>query len=392
MKTGVYKRRSGIKDSPHPRARIMGQPKSSDRMSLVHDRDNVKCNEDLLICIKNRLGIHLKNEIKYIGSGTFGAILSYSMDTGQSIVIKFIINDTILNEIDNPESSIRKEIDYTYEMGISDIGPKVLGTFHYSLSPGEVNNGYFPNLKRALEIISDEYDKGGYRNNVKNIINNENRLTAQCVIMEQYTMDCDNALNTDEFAPQEKLEIIRQMIERLREQSMVGLYCSDLKPGNYVVKRDNGRIVVRMIDFGADYCEKGNVYKLNRFKNNAYLPNTTFTYLEFFYISCFIQLFLIVGNTLVRNRYTEPVVYANVAPLIFNNDTSREFFAYNYNQRLAMLKHVLGSNTRDAAIIALFHYTNTYREDKLYREQHIIYIADTLENIRNVMMRIWNAK
>lgn len=357
---------------------------------------NVICNKDLLECIGIELGIELKDEVKFVGSGGFGAILSYSTEWGNSIAIKFIISNSILDGINDPESDIRKELEYTYEMGFNGIGPRVLGAFNYNLPRGQIKK--FPHLFKALKIISNEYDREGQNNKIRNIIYGESKFIAQCVIMEQYTTDCHNALQLDEFTPREKIEIIKQMIYKLYQQSKINIYCSDLKPANYVVKKDSDVITVGMIDFGADFCMRGNIYKLSGFRNGDGILDANFTYLDFFYITCLVQLYMMTRELLVNNDhinyredapvYTASYMHRNVIPLFFDNDTSRKFFAYNYNQRMTILNHVLKIGNLDKAVTNLFYYTNA--SNKRTHNQHIKFVADILENVSIVMMRIWN--
>jgi len=52
--------------------------------------------------------------------------------------------------------------------------------------------------------------------------------------------------------------VIRKMMELAKQMVSKGLYCWDIKPGNYVVNvNGGGKIKVRMIDFGGQFCVFG---------------------------------------------------------------------------------------------------------------------------------------
>ena len=50
---------------------------------------------------------------------------------------------------------------------------------------------------------------------------------------------------------------MKQMFKLLRSQIYnYNMYCIDIKPGNFIYNRKGNRLMVRMIDFGKDWCDQ----------------------------------------------------------------------------------------------------------------------------------------
>ncbi len=152
-----------------------------------------------------------------LGKGSFGIVYKGKDSYNRDIAVKVIKT----KDLDN----VVYEIEYSATMGRCNIGPKIYGSF----------------------FIEDNPD---------NFIG--------FLVMEPFSSSIDK---TYASLPIEMIQTIHEkafdiLYELIIEQEV---FCSDVKPNNFVCKfDDNGEIVVRMIDFGTDYCSKDldtNVYK-----------------------------------------------------------------------------------------------------------------------------------
>ncbi len=182
-------------------------------MSLVLNRRCTKMEEytkshELLNFCSNLKDIKLT---EILGEGTFGIVylgeaIYKSMKIPIAVkIIKSILSDKDFEKLDH-------EITFTYNMGTLGLGPKVYDAF------------YFINKQ------------GGYK---------------QVIIMDYYKYNGIEALEKADKT--ESIDIITKMINLIKKMVFThGMYCVDIKPGNFVVNADLNE--VKLIDFGSDWC------------------------------------------------------------------------------------------------------------------------------------------
>jgi hypothetical protein len=325
-----------------------------------------------------------------IGNGTFGILLRIHSNSREGdVAIKFIFN------IDAGSSSTRfidmeKELSYSYYMGSIGIGPKVLDSFHYSFDLNELNG--YPVLKKITDLISDHFKNKGIEYPqfypVKNaILRREDPgklpIEIQCIVMKAYDKDCENALLDPNLNTDIKVEIIRQMVHLIEKQIMEGMYCYDIKPGNFVVNIRNN-IDVKMIDFGADFCTEKKIYI--GFDNNQIEPFLGINYIQLLYISDVLQLFAIFTKTGYLNtisQYDQKKIlmaffYNNLFKIFFSRDW-RSFI--NWYIDYANHLHKIGKNDPATNLV---WYSNTKLSNS--RQIEKIYSADNIRKIKHFLI------
>lgn len=282
--------------SPHIKKELSDKYfKYSDRNRDCKDLDFTKCSN-----------YRLYNPV-ILGNGAFGIIIKFN----HNIAVKFIFNISYKPSADK-FIDMDKEISFSYHMGNIGVGPAVLDTFHYSFNLGELI--HYPELFRIIIMIKNHFSKmkrvypqfepvKEYLD--KGIQPDVLPIEIQCIVMKAYDNDCKTILEVPipDITAKVKTEIVRQMIDLIKKQIDNGLYCSDIKPTNYVMNidlRDN--VEVKMIDFGTDFCTEKNIYvgykntddisKLTSSPNDKYGIN----FIELLYISNIIQLYAIIIN------------------------------------------------------------------------------------------------
>jgi len=203
--------------------------KSPDRRSYKAPARNYMCmnggNTNLITlenCPRNLKHVHLGS---LLGEGTFGKVYKakgvYHSST-LDLAVK-VINNVNLDEIFD-------EVEYSYYMSEMDIGPKIYDAF-YKLQ--------------------------------------ESSYYIQYIIMEPFDGDVEALLRSKYVSVHNKRNAIKQMCILLHKQMFDhGLECYDIKPKNYVYKNHGN--VVRMIDFGRDWCRTDR-NKTPRSKHIVYL-------------------------------------------------------------------------------------------------------------------------
>jgi predicted Ser/Thr protein kinase len=194
--------------------------------------------DDFLKIIENCFG-NAKVNAK-IGQGSFGTLYHITIN-GKSTAVKIIklnSNKELLN--------FTEEIKLSGYMGDLGIGPKVYDSFY-----------------------------------IKTI--RENKYI-QIINMELFEGDMSKFYSNLENVPIELIKsATRQMLTLVDGITSSGFTCVDLKPGNFVYKYTEKTIVVKMIDFGMDYCEGDNKYttELDKIITNIILK------MQIFYIIMF---------------------------------------------------------------------------------------------------------
>jgi serine/threonine protein kinase len=214
--------------------------------------------------------------ISVLGSGTFGTAFLAEYN-GQQVCIKRIVqfydNQAHLNKrLDN----MSIEVEYSHNMGQQKIGPEVYDAFFY-ITPG---------------------------------VNDTGSITT-FIIMELFDMSVEDSYKKHKFNFDDYLDINSQMVEILYRQITYNrMYCVDIKPGNFVVKKDSyGDVTVRMIDFGKDWCNLGTYPK-------------EYTSVDYYFLFVLIQLCIMVINAKKKSPVNIP---DTVLEPFFRNEIFRKY-------------------------------------------------------------------
>lgn len=112
--------------------------------------------------------------------------------------------------------------------------------------------------------------------------------------MERFDMSVDKWLESSIY-PKGSKYIITNMLKILKTQVFnKNMYCTDIKPQNYVVRFDAGAVPnkLRMIDFGSDFCGKDIPVIYITYPSLRIQTKNTLD--EIFYVICIIQLYMII--------------------------------------------------------------------------------------------------
>lgn len=154
-----------------------------------------------------------------IGSGAFGKLYKVKLADGSSVAVK-VISAPIEDNLARLISDFHAEVEFTSEMSRRGLGPKVYDAF-YSV---------------------------------------QNNRVIQNIIMEHFDMSVDSWIASRAFpaSPASATKVTADMIGLIHRQVFkYKIFCSDVKPQNFVVKLSGARITeVRMIDFGTDWCDQ----------------------------------------------------------------------------------------------------------------------------------------
>lgn len=161
------------------------------------------------VVINSKLNdVHMQTKI---GFGFSGIVMRGSCNDSGShkpIAIKIMIIQA--HKMDD----MAEEIMYSYEMGLDGVGPIVYDAYYSYMSNG---------------------------------------LIVQVIIMEYFDHDALKFLQNCRVDM--AVRVLEQMIILIDTQINNGLYCTDIKPANFVVKITEEDIVVKMIDFSL-WCRK----------------------------------------------------------------------------------------------------------------------------------------
>lgn len=341
---------------------------------------NKICNGlDLIECINPN--IKILGEPTIIGSGTYGVVLRYKTEH-DDIAIKYIFNiiDINFENTDPIISNINKEIAYTKYMSDNNIGPKIYDTMYYSIKYDDFfpngyseynyqNTGIFSKILKIKNYINEiVYSKDIYKHlrSIYYLINNYNKKTYKktyshfnpiedynkhnydtsnlvihihCVVMKAYDMDADSALYNSKIYPEQKNEIVKQMVHLLYKQIYnTHLYCSDIKPSNYVVNINNYDIDVKMIDFGENFCSPYYIFKkiTNQEIKHIYGVNSK----QLLYISNIIQLYIEIYKPLFKKSNYTSYHKKELIDILFGSNIFSKFFKDKDNWKIFIDKYI----------------------------------------------------
>ena len=315
--------RSPKKRSPHS----LVSPKRSNK--LYNHYRNKYCQDDIFQCIDPFSVVfeditHI-SKFPIIGAGTFGTVFkSETIFPGFPVAIKLGVTTEKRNlEQENKSyEDMKKELIYSYRMGEVNIGPKVLDTFFYRTTIYELKK-YYPVLFEFLKTVENAWRQQAQAQQAKAkgqalpktfdpntpfpkfaTLGDHSIIRVQCIVMEAFDIDCGNLLMDDKISVPTKLNAIEQMVLLIKSQIMnEKLYCNDIKPQNFVAKlKTSGNYLVRMIDFGADFCQReSKIYKgdLNKYLN---VSDKLLGQVDLLFISNVLQLFAMFLK-ITKNKY-----------------------------------------------------------------------------------------
>jgi serine/threonine protein kinase len=195
-----------------------------------------------------------------LGSGMSGTVYPAVVNFGSKKIVLILkkISTTVKTKAqeNNFIDDMHDEVDYSYEMGKNHVGPRVYDAFFYQ--SGNVMNQF---------ILMEKFDTS-----VANwVLSNDLSLTyANCIF------------------------VTNQMLELLHRQIFVlDTYCGDIKTDNFVINFNPP--VVRMIDFGIDWCSSSKLPKAYS-KVNSIKRLSSIVKKEIFYCMCTLQLFMNIIN------------------------------------------------------------------------------------------------
>jgi hypothetical protein len=281
---------------------------------------NMSMSKSIKQCSKLSIKTHEVNN--KIGEGGFGVIFSIiAMIKGKptKAVVKVIEHN-----INRDEKRLIKdfyyEVDYSEKMGNLGIGPKIYDAFY-------------------------KIDKN---------------TLVQNIIMERFDISVDKWLESDIY-PKGANHVVSSMLKLLRKQIFeIQIYCSDIKPQNYVIKLDNYGIpkTVKMIDFGTDWCSVNipNIY-ITAPSLRVYQKKT---HKEIFYCLCVIQLFVFVIHSFKDISKALPTLAHFYADKLFIDYVINRGKKYRINTELVFYD-VLETDREHAKIIK--HYLGVYSND-----------------------------
>ena len=173
----------------------------------------------------------LDQVFKKIGTGSYGIVYHCNLinkitKETRSFAIK--IQDWEISEIKH----LKKEIEYATTLGLHGFGPHIEKTFIYTIRNINIPFNVSFGIDKIRSIILMElFETNGMAIFlVKNI---ESGLFTIGDINKGFTI----------------------MLELIKKVTDTGIFCTDIKPNNFVVKRTDQGLDVKMIDFGADFCK-----------------------------------------------------------------------------------------------------------------------------------------
>lgn len=204
-------------------------------VNLDIDINKSEDNRIISQCIGNDIKLDLIGEI---GRGGFGyvylGLYSENNEPKMEVAVKKMIgtvssNNKTFNKSSSNLDDFYKEVEYSIFMANKGIGPKIYKAFYIT----------------DEEVVEEESNYF-----VKHFV--------LYIIMEKFDNSLEKFLDSKDVSKENKEIAIKMSMDLLKDQIYkVGLYCIDIKPGNYVVNLgSDGKLNVKMIDFGADYCKR----------------------------------------------------------------------------------------------------------------------------------------
>jgi hypothetical protein len=152
------------------------------------------------------------------------------MNTGTNIIKLFTlkIQDLELPDIDG----LKKEVNFNIKLGNVDLGPQIEHVFMYKIYK--------------------------YRLSSSELVNT--LMTRSIIIMESFQMNGRSLfdigkISTGEITMKHSNIGFEKMLKLIDDVTKNGIFCTDIKPQNFVFNIIDNDVDVKMIDFGADFCK-----------------------------------------------------------------------------------------------------------------------------------------
>lgn len=268
------------------------------------------------------------SNLEVIGAGTFGVLLRANTFDQGPVAVKFIFNiNTKTNE--DTRIDLERELAYSYYMGKIKVGPRVFDSFHYSFEFDEISR--YKTIDKIMKNIESKYANYEQFKALKSRRKKAINIEIQCIVMEEYQMNCYDAILAD-YNILVTSNIIYHIKKILKLQIKSGMYCFDVKTQNYVVNiidKDEGKVDVKMIDFGADFCTESldTLFNYDKYPfHRAGLKDE-----EILYISNVIQVYMGLLFTCNKTGVKLDKSYVNnVRRLFFSDPTFDKLFKNNW--------------------------------------------------------------
>jgi hypothetical protein len=225
---------------------------------------------------------------------------------------------------------MERELAFSYYIGDAGIGPEVLDSFYYNFDSTDLKK--YPDLDKIIKYVRDRTA----HQSITNPRVGSYPIEIQFIVMKSYQYDCTRIFEMANYALSDS--VVKQMIELIKKQIKLGMYCYDVKPGNFVANiLNNNKADVKMIDFGADFCTEKQIYA--RHKNTEINPDLGVSYIDVLYISNIIQLYITYA---IITRY---VTHREVVRTFFSDPIFKKFFASDW--KTFLINYISDSNMND---------------------------------------------
>lgn len=302
--------------------------------------ENIKCrsNEDIPKC--SGYNFKIVKPIRIIGAGTYGLVIRGIENTKSrkkaKLIVKVILDTSKRSA--SKEYAMKKELEYSAYMSEMKLGPTLYNSFHYEyssirdmLSQGnEILNDIFTEIYRNRDKLRRNPSIESFVKHIEDKSINP-PIHVQFIAMEGFDMDCADALYSDKISLEFKEEIASQMSNIIQSKISAGMFCNDLKPGNFVVnirKDAYPYVTVRMIDFGEDFCastlresERARRPRIMMIVDDSYIDKIGFNLQQRYFLFASILIFISFPTELIRN--------SSIMNALFNNDIFETFFNYH---------------------------------------------------------------
>lgn len=256
------------------------------------------------------------DEKAQIGEGGFGVVRPITiMIDGREIdaVIKIIRENVFsLKQEIRAVRDFNSEVDHSVHMGMRKIGPEVYDAFY---------------------VVYDD-------------------AVTQYIIMEKFHYTVYQWAKSSHY-PRGAQQVAGEMLSLLYDKIYrANMYCSDIKPQNYVLKYDrSGRLKIRMIDFGHDWCsrEVPSIYT----SYPALRVYSRLKHKEMFFAVCAMQLFTFLFTLFDDIEDAKKLLIHFEKNKLFREYIIEGGVSKNVNMRL-VLHDVLETNKEQAEIF--LHY------------------------------------
>ena len=181
----------------------------------------------LQTCSKNWI---LVSDLQQVGSGAYSIVYGcHLMNVNTNIVKHFAlkIQDLELPDIDN----LKEKVNFNIKLGNADLGPQIEHVFMYKIYKYRLGSS---------ELVST-------------------LMTRSIIIMESFQMNGRSLFNIDKISGEITMKHsnigFEKMLKLIDDVTKTGIFCTDIKPHNFVINIIDDDVDVKMIDFGADFCK-----------------------------------------------------------------------------------------------------------------------------------------